>query len=126
MLVSHMVHDLLKEETAHEVHTVANVVAGRRAINFIQKVFVFLVRLCVGHFKHLRIPLTERALSLIVLNLLSNDGDWTAGIVLKSHAQLTNMKSLAFITIGRRDEAVLLNFERLEASPLHALITLFK
>ena len=85
MLVGHMVHSLFKDVFANEVHTIANVVEAARAINFLQKVFVFFVRLCVGHFKLLRIPLTEGILSLIVLHLLGNYGDRATGVIFKSH-----------------------------------------
>ena len=85
MLVGYMVHNLFKDAFAQEVYTVANVVEAARAINFLQKVFVFFVRLCVGHFELLRIPLTEGILSLIVLHLLGNYGDRATGVVFESH-----------------------------------------
>ena len=59
--------------------------------NVTTMLYFFVCAFTIWYIKFVRIPLSESSLSLVILDLLSNDGSLTARIKLKENSVLTDV-----------------------------------
>ena len=89
------VNDLLKKSGEALVNAPANVAACKAGCARV----VSIGALAVGNADLLRVPLAERSLTFIILNLLSNNSCCSASVILEYYSILTDVSLLNEIVL---------------------------